>query len=101
MGENERTVRAPDEAEQAELGAETTAALDRAERETGVRCLVWHPATPQARTVRDEDTDTRVAHCAQAENDDPPEDREVQIASRAAQACRHGGRDDSGRRTGR
>ena len=45
-----------------------------------------------------EDRDTRVLHCAQAENDDPRDDRVPQVASRASRAMRFGGRDDSGRR---
>ena len=42
--------------------------------------------------------DTRVRHCAAAENDDPPEDRELAIASRAMRAMRADGRDENGQR---
>lgn len=42
--------------------------------------------------------DTRVRHCADAENDDPSADRVDAIASRAMRAMREGGRDEQGRR---
>jgi hypothetical protein len=44
-----------------------------------------------------EDQDTRVRHCADAENDDPRQDRIDAIASRAMRAMREGGRDEQGR----